>query len=102
MAFSGGRVRASVVEDNGSLAVEQDSFVEVPSYRAGEDATLDVAPFADQVRGRMRMRDVLDVLGDDRPFIEIAGHVMRRRADHLHASRMRLMIGLRALETRQK
>jgi hypothetical protein len=36
------------------------------------------------------------------PFVEIAGDVMRRRADQLHPALMRLVVGLRALEPGQE
>ena len=45
------------------------------------------------------MGDAFDILMDDRPFVEIGRHEMRRRADNLHPARMRLMIRSRALET---
>jgi hypothetical protein len=36
------------------------------------------------------------------PFVEVGGDVVRRRADHLHAARMGLVIGLGALEAGQE
>ena len=50
----------------------------------------------------MRVRHALDRLLDDRAFVEVIGHVVRRGADDLHAARMRLRIGLGALEARQE
>ena len=70
--------------------------------RAGEHAALDVAALADQVLGRVAMADPLDVLLDDRPLVEVGGDIMRGGADHLHAARMRLVIGLGALEAGQE
>src|SRR3546814_2292395 len=43
-----------------------------------------------------------NILFDDRPFIEIGLHEMRRRPDDLHSARMRLMIGFGALEAGQE
>ena len=50
----------------------------------------------------MRVRHALDRLLDDRAFVEVVGHVVRRGADDLHAARMRLRIGLGTLEARQE
>ena len=44
----------------------------------------------------------LDVLLDDRSFIERGGDVVRCRADQLHAALMRLVIGFGAFEAGQK
>jgi hypothetical protein len=46
--------------------------------------------------------DALDVLVDDRPFVEVAGDVMRGGADQFDATLMRLVVGTRALEARQE
>ena len=48
------------------------------------------------------MVDGFDILMDDRSFIEVGGNIMSGRADHLDATRMRLVIGLGALETGQE
>ena len=50
----------------------------------------------------MSVADALHVLLDDRPFVEIRGHVMGGGADQLHAARIRLMIGFCALEAGQE
>ena len=48
------------------------------------------------------MTDRLDILVDDGPFIEVRCHIVRGCPDHLHAARMRLVIGLGPFETRQE
>jgi hypothetical protein len=47
------------------------------------------------------MADSLDILIDDRTVIEVARHMVGRRADQLHPASMRWMIGLGALEARK-
>ena len=48
------------------------------------------------------MVDALDVLLDDRPLVEVGRHVVRGRADQLHAAVVRLVVRLRALEAGQE
>ena len=68
----------------------------------GQHAAFDVAALADEVVGAVGVADPLDILMDDRPFIEVGGYIMRRRADHLDAARMGLVVGLGALEAGQE
>ena len=78
------------------------AILQVIADGAGEHAPLDVAALADQVVGRVAMGDRLHVLRDDRPFVEVGGHVMGGRPDQLHAALVRLVIGLGALEAGQE
>ena len=48
------------------------------------------------------MHDGFDILMNDRAFIQVSGHVVRSRTDHLYTARMRLMIGFSAFKTRQE
>ena len=82
--------------------IEQHPVLEELATRAGQHAALDVAPLAHQIVGRVAVADALDVLLDDRALVEIGGDEMRGRADQLDAARMRLVIGLRALEAGQE
>jgi hypothetical protein len=50
----------------------------------------------------MRVIDPLDVLLDDRAFVEVGGDVVRGGADQLHATRMGLVVRLGALEAGQE
>ncbi len=70
--------------------------------RAGQNPALDVAALGDQVFGGIAMGDRLNILGDDRPFIEIGGDLVAGRADHLHPALIGLVIGLGALEAGQE
>jgi hypothetical protein len=72
------------------------------AHRARQHAAFDIAALAHQIFRRIAMADALDVLVDDRPLIERAGHVMRGGADQFDAALMGLMIGPCALEARQK
>jgi hypothetical protein len=70
--------------------------------RPRQHPAFDVAALADKIVRRIAMADALDILIDDRAFIEVAGDVVRGGADQLDAARMRLMIRPRALEAGQK
>jgi len=96
------RASMSVPEDDGLAVVQEYPFLKMVEHRAGKHALFDIAAQPDKVLRRIGMADSLDVLVDDRAFIEFAGNVMRGRPDHLHAAGMSLMIGPGALEPGQE
>src|ERR1700759_5032889 len=96
------RRTASIHEHHGLAAVEDDAILQMMAHRARQHAALDIAALADEVFGRIAVTDALDVLIDDRAFIEGTGDVMRGGADQFDAALMRLMVGPRALEARQE
>src|SRR3546814_596174 len=98
----GQSARPSLREDDRVRAVQYDSIVQVIAHGARQHPPLDIASLADQVVRPVPVAHMLHVLFDDRPLVEIGRHIMRRRADDLHAARMGLMIGFRALETAQE
>ena len=57
-----------------------------------------VASLAHELGRRIAMTDALDILFDNRTFVEVGCHIMCCRADDLHPARMGLMIGLGAFE----
>ena len=59
-------------------------------------------PLRDEIFRRVAVADALDVLLDDRAFVEIGGDVMRGGADQLDAALIGLVVGLGALEGRQE
>ena len=69
---------------------------------AGQDSALDVTSLANEVGRGVAVADPLDVLVDDRPLVEVAGDVMRGRADQLDPALMGLMVRAGALEPRQE
>ena len=72
------------------------------AHGAGQHAALDIAALAREVFRRIAVADALDVLVDDRAFVEVARDVMRGGADQFDAALMRLVVGPRALEARQE
>src|SRR5258708_22751950 len=92
----------SVGKDDGPLAVDDDAVLEEEMDRARKDPALDVAPLPDQIFRRVAVADAFDVLFDDRTFVEIARRELRGGPDDLHAARVRLVIGLGSLESRQE
>ena len=77
-------------------------MLEVELHRAGERDALDVPSHRSQILDRLRVIHSFDRLLDDRAFVEIRRHVVRRCADQLHAARMRLVVRLRTLEAGQE
>src|SRR5260370_15292028 len=94
--------RPLIHEHHGLAAVEDDAILQVVADRARQHTALDITALASEIVGRIAMADALDVLIDDRTFIEVASDVMRGGADQLDAALVRLVIRPRALETRQK
>src|ERR1017187_6994953 len=74
----------------------------MPGHGAREHAALDVPSLARERLGGVVMAHGLHILLDDRTLVQILGHVMGGGADQFYAARMRLMIRLRALESRQE
>jgi hypothetical protein len=89
-------------EDHRLAAVQQHTMLDVVTHGASQNDIFDVSSNGDQIIRRHCMIDALGLLLDNRPFIKIRRHVMRRRSDQLHATRVRLMIGFRALEAGQE
>lgn len=48
------------------------------------------------------MRNVLDVLGNDRSLIKIGGYVVSGGTDNFYAAKMRLVVRFGAFEAREK
>ena len=74
----------------------------MPPYRASQDGTFDIPPYHDKVGRRLCMCDPRDFLLDDRAFIEIGRHIVRRGANQFHTAFVRLGIRARPLEARQE
>src|SRR3954451_11842594 len=97
-----GAVRRHLPEHHRLRPVEQHPGLGVPAYGAGEHLALDVATGRDELGGVEAVVDARHVLLDDRALVEVAGHVVRRGADQLHAAVERLVVGPRTLEARQE
>ncbi len=65
-------------------------------------AARNVTSLADKIVRPILMRDTLDVLLDDRTFIEVGGDVVRRGPDQFDAAAMGLVIRPRTLESGKK
>src|ERR1700676_4888489 len=92
----------SIHEHHGLAAVEDDAILQMIAYCPCQHPALDIATLANEIVGGIAMADALDVLVDDRAFVERAGDVMRGGADQFDAALMGLMIGPRAFEARQE
>jgi len=63
-------------------------------YGAAQDSFFDFGPCGAHAVYVVAVVNGFGVLDDDRSFIEVVGHEVGRSADDLHASIMRLLIGI--------
>src|SRR5690606_2855423 len=89
-------------EDDGLVAVEQDAVLDVAAHRTCQHLRFDVAADADQVARGHGVVHPGHVLLDDRALVQVRGHVVRGGADDLDPARVRLVVGLGALEAGQE
>ena len=82
------------------LSSTRDSQCQRTARASTRDSTS--SPARTRSLGRHPVVDPHDVLLDDRPLVEVRGHVVRGRPDELDAPRERLVVGLGALERRQE
>src|SRR6185312_11865724 len=92
----------SVHEHDRLAAIEDHAVLEMMAHGARQHAAFDVAALAREVFRGVAVADTLDILVDDRTFVEVARDVMRGGADKLDAALMGLVIGPRPLEARQE
>src|SRR6516165_4965384 len=74
----------------------------MPAHGAGQRYPLGVAADGREVFRAAGVVDPGYFLLDDRALVQVGGDVVRGRADQLHAVRVRLVVGPRALEARQE
>jgi len=72
--------------------VQQHPVLDVPTHGPGERDALDIPSDPGEFGDTVSVVDARDLLLDDRPLVELLGHVMGRRTDQLHAARMRLRV----------
>src|SRR5690606_18926281 len=92
----------NLVEDHSPVVVAEHLALHVVPHRPRQHQLLQVAALAHQVLHRVAVGDGGDVLGNDRPGVELAGDVMAGGADDLHAPRVGGVVGLGAREGRQE
>src|SRR5690606_36225686 len=86
------------VENDGTLAVQQNAVLNVAANRPRENQRLYVAAYPSQFFGAHAVIDPFDVLLNDGAFIQVCRYVMRSGADNFDASGVGLVIRARALE----
>jgi hypothetical protein len=74
----------------------------MPVHCARQNHTLHILPYTNKVITTQTMTYPNCVLLNDRPFIEIGRHVVRRSTHDLHAPVVGLVVGLGTLEARQE
>ena len=84
------------------VAVANDAVVAVPGHCSGQDEPLHIRAAELEILYRVGMRHPDDVLLDDRALVELLGHVVRRGADELDSTFLRLVVRTRAHERREE
>ncbi len=85
-----------------SWPVHDHPVVAMPAHGVSQDAPLQVAAEVLQVLHHVAVGDPADVLLDDRPGIQLRGHVVRGRAHDLDAAIVGLPVRVRPDEGRQE
>src|SRR6187402_1798142 len=89
-------------EDDGLPAVSDDAVLRMPQHGARQHLALDIGSATLQVGGGVGVGRAGDVLLDDRPLVQVLGHVVGRRADQLHTALLGLLIRRCSDEGRQE
>ena len=79
-------------ENHRALTIQQDSILGEEFDRTGQHNAFDIAPDLSKILRRLVVLNPLDVLLDDRSFVQIRGHEMSSRPNELHAPVVRLVI----------
>src|SRR6266571_3226020 len=74
----------------------------MPLHGPGQGYRLDVSPDGGELFRRVRVVDASDLLLDDRALVQVRRYVVRGRPDQLDATRVGLVVRLRAAEARQE
>ena len=90
------------IKDDRLHAIDEHPTLRVGLNRAHNRSGLQVPPYGDERIHLVGMIHWLDDLADNRALIQIVGHIVRRRANHLNAARVRLMVRARARKARQE
>src|ERR1051325_10071050 len=72
------------------------------THGASQHHALEIAPPADKVLDIIPVADALNILLDDRTFIQVGGSIVRGSADQFDPPRVRLMVRLRSDKSRQE
>src|SRR5579872_1641507 len=80
----------------------QDAVFGVQAYRFGQHAAFHVAAFAHQVGERVAVVAVDNILGNDRPLVQLLGDVVSRRANDLDAALKCLLVWVRSAKRWQE
>src|SRR5690606_722512 len=74
----------------------------MPSHCLRQNSLFQIASKSDQIFNILSVSHPSDILMNDGPFIQVRRCIMRRRANQLHPTRMRLMVRPTTRESRQE
>src|SRR5690606_21173727 len=96
------RPPALSVEDHRLVAMHQNAVLQVIAQASRKHHLFHILTQSNHVFDAVAMADTHNVLLDDRPGIQLFGHIVTGRPDQLDATQRRLVVGLGADEGRQK
>ena len=91
-----------LIEDHGFSPVHQDSALNVATNSSCQHDFLKIPPFPNEILHRIPMSHANHVLFDDRSFVQVLGRVMGGRSNDLHATVVRLSVGIGSDKGRKK
>lgn len=89
-------------ENDGAVRVDERAPVEMEPDSAAENTLLERPAFPDEILDRVTVRNRGHPLGDDRPLVEVLGHIMTRRPDKFDTATVGGMVGAGAGESREE
>lgn len=93
---------SSLIKDNCFVSVQQNPALSKILHCLSQDIALDVTSGMSQLLGTQGVVHANNILLDDGALVKIARDKVRRGPDELHAAVIGLVVGLGALEGRQK
>ena len=91
-----------LVKNDGLGPVNKNFVLQMQTQSACQHNPFKVFAFGLDIRNRVTVADLDDILGNDRPFIELLGDIMSCCPDNLNASVIRLLIRIAAGKSRQE
>ena len=93
-------IRGLLAKYHRALTIWQNAVLNMAAHRAGEHQRLHIAAHVREVLNAHGMIYPLNILLNDRSFVEVFSHIVRRRTDDFNAARVRLVIGTGAFKAR--
>lgn len=78
-----------LTKHHGPVRMDQGPAIQVQPYGTGKHALLERSTLSHKIVNGVAVGNGRNTLGDDRPLVEIFGHVVTRCSDQFHAAFVR-------------